>query len=57
MGTMVTSPGSNVRCLNCDKVEFWGIEQTRNSFFVYVEFDNIHINWVIFCLKMTYEIE
>ena len=57
MGTMVTSPGSNVTCLNCDKVEFWGIEQTRNSFFVYVEFDNIHINWVISCLKMTYEIE
>ena len=57
MVTMVTSPGSNVTCLNCEIVEFWGIEQTRKSFFIYIEFDNIHFSWVMVCLKMAYEIE
>ena len=56
MVTMVTSPGSNVICLNCEIVEFWGIEQ-RSIFLIYIEFDNIHINWVIVCLKMAYEIQ
>ena len=45
MVAMVTSPGSNVTCLNCEIVEFCGIEKTRTSFFfIYIEFDNIHIN-------------
>ena len=53
MVTMVTSPGSNVTCLNCEIVEFWGIEQRRKSFFIYIKFDNIHINLVIGCLKLS----
>ena len=55
MVTMVTSPGNNVTCLNCEIVEFWDIEQTRKSFFEYIECDNIHINWVIVCLKLAYD--
>ena len=46
MVTMDTSPGSNVTCLNCEIVEFWGTEQTRKSFYIYTEFDNIHINHI-----------
>ena len=57
MVNMETTPGSNSIYLNCQIVEFWGIEQTRKSFFIYIDFDNIHINWIRVCLKMTYEIE
>ena len=57
MVTMVTAPRSNFVCWNCEIVEFWGIEQPRKSFFIYIDFDNIHISWVIFCLKIIYEIE
>ena len=39
---MVTSPGST--CLNCEIVEFWGTEKNKKIFFIYIEFDNIHIN-------------
>ena len=36
MVTMVTSPGSNVTCLNCEIVECSGIEQTRIVFFLFI---------------------